>query len=390
MRSKAPAILAVILLLAASAPAQEWRSEMERALARTTSYDFKEMAIGDVLSLISQEAEVNVILDDTRTSGINRAQKVTIRLDDMTYANVLSWITYLFDLDWVLQDEAIFVASYSSFDQEAKRLIEARNADKRKTAAKTWLPEYEEILAQKVSVTFRQKSVLECAESLKALLGVNIILSPDIDPETPVNLAVSKMTTENLISWVGRKAGADYAVLDQAVYFGLEDQIRVMREAGRDLSSRGKEYSQVSFDFVDVTLAEAFDVLEETSGSGVRIVILGDDMDVPRITLKGANMTFTAAVQAVTNATGLNNAILSDGDTMTVRLMKPAPLPVEEPDDAGDESGDTAPDDVEAAEAYMPDVPDKPAPQPDAVDAGDEPAGVADDDAVPVEAAPEE
>ena len=328
MKPRSAAILLLALVLIASPVfAQAWRAKIDEALRKKVSYDFTVIALADVFRLLSQDADVNIILDGPAT--VDPTAKISFAAKDMTLGSVLDWITRIAGLEWVVQDEAIFITKYPRLSESARRQIDARNVAVRTESIKTWLPAMQRTLSEKVSVSFVQKSPSDCRDSLKILLGVNIIVSPNIDPKASVTLAVSKMTAENVLSWVARKAGLDFAVLDEAVYFAPVDEIRIMRSTGLDLSSQGKAHDLVSFDFNDDPLDVAIDALAKKSG--VKIFLRGCPDPAPRVSLVGSDMPLSAALQAAVSKTGLNAVVIPEGDTIVISIVAAPPKPVVAP-----------------------------------------------------------
>jgi hypothetical protein len=334
MRLRYAALLAIVIALSAvPARAQVWRDRIENALAKKVTYDFKAIALADAVRQLAADSEVNMILDDSRLAGVDPMQKVTLKVKDMTIGSALSWLTRDAGLEWSMQDEAIFITTYKQLDEAAKQQIQKRNADERTIAARTWLPAFQTMLAKNVNVTFNYKPLSDVRDSLQILLGVNVILSPNVDATTPVALSVSRMTAENVLSWIAKKGNIDYAIVDEAVYFAPSDEIRTMRSAGLDLSPRGKASDLVSFDFKDTSLTDAFSILSEKSG--IKIVVKGDIDPMPHVTASAKDMPLLASIQTVTNAAGLNSAVIPEGSAFVVQVSKrnngtPAPVPTTE------------------------------------------------------------
>jgi len=317
--------LAILLVgsAAAFAAEQDWRNTIEAALTRKATYDFKNVALGDITSTIAQDAEVNIVLDSP-AHGVDPTLKMTLRFRDMSRASILTWVTRLAGLEWCTQKEAVFVTPYRELSEAAKLEIERRNGEKRVTSA-SWLPPLQKALDQKVTVRFAQKPLADCVASLETLLAVNIVLSPRADTGAPIALDVSKMTAENAVSWLAQKAGLDYAILDEAIYLAPPDEIRAIRSAGLDLSQAGRTHDLVSFDFVDRPVSEAFAELEKKTG--VKIVLKTDVEPLPKISLSARNMPLAAAIRAIAASTTLNSIIVPEGSTIRVTLLKHAPAP---------------------------------------------------------------
>ncbi len=322
MRLTIAACICAVLATAGVATAQEWRDRMEASLSTTKSYTFDDQALGDILRVLGDDADVNVIVDD----GINRLQKLTLKVNDMTIANVLTWVTRLSGLDWVIQDEAVFITTYPRLDLAGRRQVETRRASDRAAAARTWLPGYEQSLAKSFDLTLSQKRLADVRDPLQSLLGVNVIISPALDPKTPITLAVNKMSGSSLLGWIARKANADFVIINQAVYFAPTDQVLAMRSQGLDLSGRAQGNRTVSFAFNGTPLDEALKTLSEQSGT--QISLRGDVTPMPRVTVSGNDMALQSAITAVTNASGFNSAVIPSGDALVIQLVKPAPRPM--------------------------------------------------------------
>ncbi len=315
--------LLLICLAVVPASAQQWRSDLDAGLQKQDSFEFKNIAVADAFRIVSQNADINIILDAPPT--VDPTAKITFSAKDISITNALTWITRLASLEWCIQDEAVFVTSYQRLSDVARRQIETRNANTRVLAAKTWLPAMQEALAQKISISFAQKSLAECRDSLAILLKVNIIVSPAVDAKAPVTLLVSKMTAENVLSWITRKAGVDFIVLDQAVYISTAEDVRIRRAAGFDLSSYGRAHDLITFAFVDTPLDEALSSL--AIKANVKIILRGASTPLPKVTLSGSDMALSAALQAILSKTGLNSVIIPEGDTIVVSMIKPSPAP---------------------------------------------------------------
>ncbi|MHC4713619.1 MAG: hypothetical protein ACYTAN_10185 [Planctomycetota bacterium] len=312
---------------------QQWRERIEAALENKASYDFRNIAVVDVTMMLSEDSGVNIVLDSPL--GLEGGRKLTFKISDMSYGNILTWFGRLLGAEWVIQDEAVFIVPLERLDAAAKLLLESRAQRRRTRAEKTWLPEFRRILGEPNSVNFKGRRLREAAESLAALFDLNVLVSPEADERVQVTLAVSEMSGENIIAWVARKAGVDYAVVDEAIYIAPVVRIRALRAAGLDFSSRGRPYELVTFDFRDVPLEEALSQL--AAKTDAEIVLRSDTDDLPRVTLSGTDMVLTEAVRAVTHATGLNTAIIAESGTIFVSVLGIVEAPPEPPAPAGEE-----------------------------------------------------
>jgi hypothetical protein len=219
----------------------------------------------------------------------------------------------------------VYVTKFPQLTEAARRQIESRIAAQRILGTRTWLPVMQEALSKKITVNFTQKELADCRDTLKILLGVNIVIAPDVNPKASITLAVSKMTADNVLSWVVRQAAVDYAVLDEAVYIASVDEVRILRAKGLDLSSHSKLQDLISFDFTDTPLDVALETLSRKAG--VPVVLRGAPVVSPHVTLAASDMALSAALQAVISKSGLKGAIMTEGDTVIVSIAKPVPAP---------------------------------------------------------------
>lgn len=315
-------------LVAAAAPrpaqAQVWRESIKISLSKIKSYQFKDQALRDVLQVMAQDAEINIVLDEG-APGIDPARKITFEVTRMSIGDALTWVTRMSGLEWTTRDEAVYVTVYPRLSQQARLDIQARNIAWRAEAERDWLPRIRVALDKKINVTFVEKPLADCAASLRAMLGVNVIVSPGVAKSAPVTLqTTTSMTAENALAWISRQAGVDFAVLNNAVYFAPPAEIRIIRASGLDLSAHGRATDVVTFDFKDTPVKEAMEALGRQVG--VSVVVKNDMASLPTVTLAGKDMSLNAALQAVANASGLNSAIIPEGATVTVTLMKPLPV----------------------------------------------------------------
>ncbi len=347
MNIKRHTFIVVLVLLAgvAVAGAQEWRERIEVALGQKNTYNFREMALGDLIREIAADAQINIILD-SEIGGVDRSRKLTIRMTDMSYESIITWVSRAVGLEWVVQDEAVFIAPRNRMDEAARRQLDRRAATMRARAERTWLPHFREVLARPHKFDLRSRQVVQTAESLEALLGVNFVVSPEVSDRITVSLAVSDMSAESIIAWVARKAGIDYAVLNEAIYFAPDAEIRDLRVAGLDFSSRGRPWDEVSFAFEDTPFMDA--IADLSSMSGVHIVVNSDIAELPSVTLAGHEMSLIDALRAITRQTRLNTLISTDQGTVFVSVRgtgvrAPAPPPPDAPQ--GDEAAELPPTD---------------------------------------------
>jgi len=312
-------ILLVVTSAAAAAPGEEWRDRIETALARKNTYEFKEMALADLVKEIAGDARINIILDSD-AGGVSRSRKITIGLTDVSYESIITWVSRAAGLEWVIQDEAVFIAPSERLDEAGRRQLERRARAMRARAEKTWLPALREALSKPHKFKLRPRPVAEAAESLEDLLGVNVVVSPEVSDRTTVSLAVSEMSGENIIAWIARKAGIDYAILNEAVYLAPAGEIRELRIAGLDFSSRGRPWDEVTCRYENVPFREVINDLSEKSG--VEIVLQSEVGDLPPVTFSADAISLMEALPAITRSTGLNTLVTSEQGIVYISVQR--------------------------------------------------------------------
>ena len=89
-------------------PPQPWEIEIKRNMDKKLSFEFLETPLQDVLEFFSEATSVNIILD--RGAVKNTDIPVTLKVSEMKAKSAFQWVLKLNQLDYVIDNEAIFVS----------------------------------------------------------------------------------------------------------------------------------------------------------------------------------------------------------------------------------------------------------------------------------------
>ncbi len=87
---------------------EPWEAKIRDAMNKKISFDFVETPLQDVITFISQLANVNIVLDPKAVA--DEPRNVTLRVNEMTLQSALNWVLQLVNLKYALKDQAIFIS----------------------------------------------------------------------------------------------------------------------------------------------------------------------------------------------------------------------------------------------------------------------------------------
>jgi len=93
------------------APEEPWRAKIREALkSKRISLDFVDQPLHECLAEIQKSIDVALILDPKVIAGGGDANALSLKVADMEIGRALEWVLKLADLDFMLQDEAVFIS----------------------------------------------------------------------------------------------------------------------------------------------------------------------------------------------------------------------------------------------------------------------------------------
>ena len=121
-----PVVIAIVVLAAALALAQGNKDEEIRKIikSRKVTLSFSDCSIANVVSFLQDISGLNIVIDPKCDSELT----TTIRLRDITMENALKVMLQPLDLDYVVKNGAVFIAT-------KKRIAELKGASQKKPPA---------------------------------------------------------------------------------------------------------------------------------------------------------------------------------------------------------------------------------------------------------------
>jgi len=86
-----------------------WEGRIREAMNKRISFDFVETPLQDVVSFISQLADLTIVLDTEALR--DKPRRVTLKVHDMRLEAALGWVVRLCGLGSALRDEAVFIST---------------------------------------------------------------------------------------------------------------------------------------------------------------------------------------------------------------------------------------------------------------------------------------
>lgn len=98
---------------------EEWREEINAALAKKANFDFDKKPLADVIAAFKAQTKVNFVVDPAAAPKPGAAgPAVTLKLKDSLVSEALKQALKTGELDYVVRDGAVFVHNPKKVDQE--------------------------------------------------------------------------------------------------------------------------------------------------------------------------------------------------------------------------------------------------------------------------------
>lgn len=199
----------------------EWAQAIRRKLARKISFEFVDTPLSEAIQFLQTLTKVNMIFNPeaAETKG---GTPITLKVTDMKLELALDWILKLADIEYALMDEALFIATAYTLEEESRgtpppgrALRGAAEEDEPK-----WKLKLREMLERRVTFEFVDTPLSEAIAFLGTLTKWNWIMDPETagsKGSTPITLKVTDMTLARALKWIGRLADVDYVMKDNAI-----------------------------------------------------------------------------------------------------------------------------------------------------------------------------
>ena len=110
MKSFAPLALVVLFaaMCGASCRAEEPDDRIKKALSRKVSFEFVESPLTDVLEFVRHLCNVSIVVDPKALDAREKAV-INLKVTDMEMERALQWVLKIAELEYKVQDQAIFI-----------------------------------------------------------------------------------------------------------------------------------------------------------------------------------------------------------------------------------------------------------------------------------------
>jgi hypothetical protein len=200
---------------AADLPDEPHVAATRAKLAQVVSVGFSDALLEDAIKNVAELT--GVAINFARAPDNYKKMRITLKLRDMSAANVLKWITRLTDLQFGYgqMENSLFAAQAGDFDdypnKQERALAEQQTAEIKKK-----LHDYN------VSFNFEDKPLTQALEYISASAKFSIVLDPRAVAEgagnSPITLRATDMPAELALKWILKLAELDYDIRDQAIF----------------------------------------------------------------------------------------------------------------------------------------------------------------------------
>ncbi len=111
MNSKAlVSLLLLVLAHTGCARGEEGEDRIKKALTRKVSFEFVDTPLTDVLGFVRQLGNITIVVDPKALDGRDKTS-INLRVADMEMGQALDWVLKLAEMEYKIQDQAIFIYS---------------------------------------------------------------------------------------------------------------------------------------------------------------------------------------------------------------------------------------------------------------------------------------
>jgi len=98
----------------------EWKKVLEAKLEEPVSFDFVATPLDDVVAFLHGLKRVNIVVDKAAIEDRRDNLDVTLRLQKVKFGDALSWILRLLDLNYTLENGAIYISTEEKIGKSKK------------------------------------------------------------------------------------------------------------------------------------------------------------------------------------------------------------------------------------------------------------------------------
>jgi len=319
------------LVLASVAAAEEgdaeWQKKFEEKMSKVASVNFQDTTLNKAIEYFRGVTGANIILDAKATDLSEK--RLTLVLKGVRAESGLAWTARLMGLDYVVRDEAIFLAKPDDMPREWRGEMQERYRRLTSGGQAPWVADIEARLARNIKMEFRGEQLPEVVQVLAAGSGINIVLDFHLAAAQKSVRLEGEMSVKNALNWIAKQTDVRYVVRDEVIYVADRESLAALRleqgEAPLDLLF----LKPVSFRFRQTPIRDA--IAELSKLSGVTIDLQGFSLeDTGTVSAEGTDMPISRAVEMVVKETRRPYALSYRGKTIVV-VVSPKAKPDKEP-----------------------------------------------------------
>ena len=322
----------LILLLAAATAAQdaidenEWQKELEKKLAKNISIDFQDKTLNKILDFFRDIGKLNVVLD--RNAKDVAQKRLTLTLRNVKLESAIAWSCRLMGLEYVVKDEAVFIAKRNDVPIDWRGAMQERYRRKVAGGQEAWLMAMEARLGQKLKVDFMNDHLATVVQYLATRTNINIVLDWHLVGKDKRVKLHGEMTVRSALKWVARLADVKYAIRDEVIYVASKEALENLRLETGESSLSILFRRAVAFTFKKTPLTQAMDRLSRLSG--VKIILRGlSEDDKTLVTASSEGVELNKAIRMVMKKINLQHAISFSGTSVLVVVSPRKARPTE-------------------------------------------------------------
>lgn len=322
------ALVAALAFAAAAGAAEgalDWQTKLDEKLSKVVSVNFQDITLNKALEFFRRTADVNIILD-SKAADLSE-KRLTLVLTRVRAESGLAWTARLMGLDYIIRDEAIFLAKPDDVPVDWRGEMQERYRKMVGGGQEAWLADIEARLSKTVKVAFRGDPLPQVVAFLAIESGINIVLDYHLaEVDKPIRLE-GEMTVKSALGWMVKLADVRFVVRDEVVYIASQEALAALRletgESPVELIFR----RPVTFHFQQTPLKEAVERLSRLSGVAIEFQGLNPE-DPITVSIEGEQVEIGRAVRMVMNDTGRPYVMSLRGKTIQVIVSsKPVPKP---------------------------------------------------------------
>lgn len=310
--------LALAVMVSAAAAQDEpltWQAKLDEKLSKIVSVNFQDTTLNKALEFFRRSTDANIILD---SSAAELAEKrLTLVLNRVRAESGLAWTARLMGLDYIIRDEAVFLAKPDQMPVDWRGEMQERYRRMVASGQESWWTDIEARLDKPVKVAFKGDPLPMAVAFLAADSGINIVLDGHLAASDKQIRLEGEMSVKSALNWIVKLADVKYVIRDEVIYVATPDALSALRletgESPLELIFR----RPVTFHFLRVPLKDAIERLSRLSGVAIELAGLNPE-DAVAVSAEGEQVEVARAVRMVMDNSGRPYAISYRGKTIQV------------------------------------------------------------------------